>query len=65
MNFTFHEANHHSNNLANTTEGDEFDLSDVTIRDGEDDGMEEMLSPKILVPLKGQEKATLNMTAGG
>ncbi|XP_066249286.1 putative epidermal cell surface receptor isoform X2 [Euwallacea similis] len=46
---------HDSNNLSLSKSSREMDLSDVTIRDGEDDDMmEEELRPKILVPVKNE-----------
>ncbi|XP_066148430.1 putative epidermal cell surface receptor isoform X2 [Euwallacea fornicatus] len=55
-----------SNNLSLSKFSREMDLSDVTIRDGEDDDvMEEELRPKILVPVKNEGvKNTHNVSAG-
>uniref|UniRef100_A0AAR5Q6V1 Epidermal cell surface receptor n=3 Tax=Dendroctonus ponderosae TaxID=77166 RepID=A0AAR5Q6V1_DENPD len=64
LNFTLHAA-HDGNNLPNMTAShDEFDLSDVTILDGDEDGMEEMLSPKILAPVHRVENKGFNVSAG-
>ncbi|CAH1125802.1 unnamed protein product [Ceutorhynchus assimilis] len=53
LNFTLHETQNANNNLANSSKNDEFDLSDVSIND---DDMDEMIVPRILVPHKSEEK---------